>query len=160
MASRSAKDKRPYRRWFLGYREFEIDTTIPVREVLDVLNEHAEAKSRLFALKPKPFLGSVNSNEFALTFNKNRRPRVYGKVSQVEGGSILAIRVKENGEPLFAFFVCVVAWATLFALSDISSLIWGAPYYAGVFFGLRLLFYLLFRFDVACVIWRLRRMFE
>jgi hypothetical protein len=158
MAAKSYTGKWPRKRWFLGYTEFEIRTAVLVQQVIDVLNENSDVKRRLFS--QKPFLGSVDSNQFVLKFNYSMATRIYGSIRQEGGGSILDIAVKENGEILFALCICIVLGAIWLSSFDMGSLLRGVPCHVVVFFAVRLWSYLGFRFDAACIRRRFRRMFD
>lgn len=152
MFSKPYKSKKPCKRWFLGYSEFEIRTALPVQRVLEILSENVQPKRKLFQLKPKPFLGCVDSKEFVISYNSFEKLRVYGNISQEGEGSILVVTMGEDMEPIIAFSLfLVVAAAFLGDIRDISSLIHGLPFYGTVLLVLRIFFYLFFRFEAACV---------
>ncbi|KPL25268.1 MAG: hypothetical protein AMJ75_01695 [Phycisphaerae bacterium SM1_79] len=151
MVSKSYKTKKPCKRWFLGYSEFEIRTALSVQRVLEKLSENVAQKSQLFKLKEKPFLGYVDSKGFVIRYNNSRKLRVYVNIGQEVKGSILVVTMREDLGPIVAFFLCVVVAATIFFLKGKISLIRVLPFYAAIFLGLRMLLYIFFRFDAASV---------
>jgi hypothetical protein len=159
MVSKSYKSKKPCKRWFWGYREFEIHTSLPVQRVLEILRKCVQPERKLLQLKPKPFFGCVDSEEFVIRNNNSYMQRVYGNIIREEEGSTLVFTMREDLGWVIGFSIfCVVA--SVFTIKDISSLIHWLSFYGVVLFGLRILFYLLFRFDTACIRKKLLRIFE
>jgi hypothetical protein len=160
MVSRSYKNKKPCKRWFWGYREFEIYTALPVQRVLEILNENVQPKRRLFQLKPKPFFGCVDSEEFVIINNNPYEHRVYGNIVREGEGSKLVFTMREEMGGFIGFsLLFVVADLFLFMPKDISSLIQEIPFFVPYLFVFRMFSYLLFRFDAACTRIKLLRIF-
>lgn len=160
MVSRSYKNKKPCKRWFYGYREFEIHTALPVQRVLEKLSDNVAQKSQLFKLKEKPFLGSVESKEFVIRRNNVYKQRVYGNIVREGEGSKLVFTMREDLGVFITISLTLVVWDLFFLSKNRSSLIQGLPFYVPVLLGLRIFFYLLFRFDAACTRIKLLRIFE
>ncbi len=161
MVSKSYKNKKPCKRWFYGYREFEIHTALPVQRVLEKLSENVQPKRKLFQLKPKPFFGCVDSEEFVIINNNTDEQRVYGNILREGEGSTLVFTMREDMGWVIPISLFLVVSAVLLGdIWDISSLIDGLPFYCIVFFGFRIFSYLLFRFDAACTRIKLLRIFE
>ncbi len=159
MVSGSYKGKKPCKRWFYGYREFEIHTPLPVQRVLEKLNENVQPKSKLFQLKQKSFLGCVESKEFVIRHNNAYKQRVYGNILREGEGSKLVFTMREDLGGFITISLTLVVLDLFFLSKNRSSLIQGLPFYVPVLFGLRIFFYLLFRFDTACIRRKLFRIF-
>jgi hypothetical protein len=159
VVSKPYKSKKPCKRWFWGYREFEIHTALPVQRILEILSENVQPERKLLQLKQKPFFGCVDSEEFMIRNNNAYMQRVYGNIVREGKGSILVFKMREDMGPIIAFSLCFVV-ASAFLSKDISSLINWLTYYVIVLFVLRVFFYLLFRFDAACIRRKLLRIFE
>jgi len=160
MVSKSYKSKKPCKRWFYGYREFEIHTALPVQRVLEILNENVQPKRRLFQLKQKPFFGCVDSEEFVIKHNNAYKQRVYGNILREGEGSTLVFKIREDLGGFITISLTLVVLDLFFLSKNRSSLIQGLPFYVPVLFGPRIFFYLLFRFDAACIRRKLLRIFE
>jgi len=159
MISKSYKNKKPCKRWFWGYREFEIHTSLPVQRILEILSKSVQPERRLFQLKPKPFFGCVESEEFVIRNNNAYMQRVYGNIVREGEGSTLVFKMREDLGPFIVISLFLVV-TDLFLSKDISSLIQGLPFYGPVLFGLRIFSYLLFRFDATCIRRKLFRIFK
>jgi len=159
LVSKSYKNKKPCKRWFWGYREFEIHSALPVQRILEILSENVQPERKLLQLKPKTFFGCVDSKEFVIRNNNAYMQRVYGNIVREGEGSKLVFMMREDLGPIIAFSLCFVV-ASAFLSKDISSLINWLTYYVIVLFVLRVFFYLLFRFDAACIRRKLLRIFE
>jgi hypothetical protein len=150
VVSKSYKSKKPCKRWFWGYIEFEIHTSLPVQRVLEILRKCVQPERKLLQLKPKPFFGCVDSEEFVIRNNNAYMQRVYGNIIQEGEGSTLVFTMREDLGWIIGFSLFFVV-ASVFLSKDISSLINWLIYYVIVLFVLRVFFYLLFRFDAACI---------
>lgn len=150
MVSKSYKSKKPCKRWFWGYREFEIHTSLPVQRVLGILRKCVQPERKLLQLKPKPFFGCIDSEEFMIRNNNPYMQRVYGNIIQEGEGSTLVFTMRED-LGLFIVISLFLVVTDLFMSKDISSLIQGLPFYVPVLLGLRIFSYLFFRFDAACI---------
>lgn len=159
MVSKSYKSKKPCKRWFGGYREFEIHTALPVQRILEILSKCVQPERRLFQLKPKPFFGCVDSEEFMIRNNNAYMQRVYGNILQEGEGSILVFTMREDMGWVIGFSLFFVV-ASVFTVKDISSLIHLLSFYGIAMFGLHIFFYLLFWFDTACIRRKLFRIFK
>jgi hypothetical protein len=146
VVSKSYKSRKPCRRWFLGYSEFEIHTALPVERVLKILSENVQPQKKFFQLKSKPFLGCVNSKEFVIKHNSSFMQRVYGNINQEGEGSIVVFTMREDMWSVLAYFLFFVFTAP-FVWWNISYL----AFYAIFVFGLRIFYYILFRFDAVFI---------
>ncbi|MHC4084962.1 MAG: hypothetical protein ACYSWZ_08040 [Planctomycetota bacterium] len=101
----------------------------------------------------------MDSKEFVISYNSFEKLRVYGNVDQEGEGSIIIVTMKEDMGPIIAFALCFVV-ASAFLSKDISALFHWLSFYVIVLFGLRIFYYLSFRFDAACIRRKLFRIFE
>jgi len=76
--------------------------------------------------------------------------RVYGNIVREGEGSIIVFTMREDLGGFIGFSLFFVV-ASVFTVKDISSLIHWLSFYGIVLFGLHIFFYLLFRFDAACI---------
>ena len=158
MVSKSYKSKKPCKTWFWGYREFEIHTALPVQQVVEILRKCVQPERKLLQLKPKPFFGCVDSEEFVISNNNAYMQRVYGNIVREGEGSILVFTMREDMGWVIGFSLFFVV-VSVFTVKDISSLIQWLSFYGIVLFGIRIIFYLLFCFDAASIRRKLFRFF-
>jgi hypothetical protein len=159
MVSKTSKSKKPCKRWFWGYREFEIHTSLPVQRVLEILRKSVQPERKLLQLKPKPFFGCVESEEFVIRNNNPYMQRVYGNIVREGEGSTLVFTMREDLGVFIVISLFLVVWDLFFLSKNRSSLIQGLPFYVPVLLGLRIFSYLFFRFDAACIRRKLFRIF-